>query len=248
MKKVHLILQSKGGVGKSLLTYFLANLFADDSDVLFCDVDESTKTSSERLISILPKERNLYFPILNGDKNFDRELFFQLFEKISKSSYNKIFVDFGAPESQEFRKLLEFEIDAKTLFVALRDLGIELILLVVIAGGDSYKTSYNYYQSLEELIGNALYLKAVMNQGTFGDIEGINFGRQNLTMAAGEDNVLFFGNLGKGFSSEGIKNMVKLAEKIDTKDPKMPFAIKLKLNTIMKEFRQLIDTINEIDN
>jgi cellulose biosynthesis protein BcsQ len=41
MKQVNLILQSKGGVGKSLLTWFLANRYSDEN-VLFMDVDEST--------------------------------------------------------------------------------------------------------------------------------------------------------------------------------------------------------------
>jgi cellulose biosynthesis protein BcsQ len=76
MKQVNLILQSKGGVGKSLLTWFLANRYSSDENVLFMDIDDSTRTSSSRLASILSSpERSLFYPILNEQKKLEREYF-----------------------------------------------------------------------------------------------------------------------------------------------------------------------------
>jgi cellulose biosynthesis protein BcsQ len=67
MKQVNLILQSKGGVGKSLLTWFLANHYSDEN-VLFMDVDESTRTSSSRLASILSSLREVCFILYSMSK------------------------------------------------------------------------------------------------------------------------------------------------------------------------------------
>jgi cellulose biosynthesis protein BcsQ len=182
MKQVHLILQSKGGVGKSLLTWFLANHYSDSESVLFMDVDESTRTSSSRLSSILSSpERSLFYPILNEQKKLEREYFLTLFERISNLSTEQIFLDFGAPESEEFRKLLEYEISAEDLSIELAAMGIELILYVVVAGRDAFESCSRFLLSMNTIVGTHIEIKILMNEGTFGGTEGINFGRESLS-------------------------------------------------------------------
>jgi cellulose biosynthesis protein BcsQ len=103
MKQVNLILQSKGGVGKSLLTWFLANHYSDNSNVLFMDVDESTRTSSSRLASILSSsDRSLFYPILNEQKKLEREYFLSLFERISNLETEVIFWILELPKVKSF--------------------------------------------------------------------------------------------------------------------------------------------------
>ena len=49
-KELNFVLQAKGGVGKSLLTYLLGLAKQTQDSTLFVDVDSSTKTSTRQLI------------------------------------------------------------------------------------------------------------------------------------------------------------------------------------------------------
>jgi hypothetical protein len=66
MKTIQLILQAKGGVGKSLFTWFDAE---KDTKTSFIDLDESTQTSANRLES----KRIRHVEILNDSKHLERE-------------------------------------------------------------------------------------------------------------------------------------------------------------------------------
>lgn len=242
MKKVHLILQSKGGCGKSLLTWFLANHYANNEDVLFMDIDESTKTSSTRLESIIPREQNFFYPILNDTKKLERELFLTMFERISNTHFSMVFLDFGAPESEEFRKLLEFEIDAKSLVEELRSLGIELIVFVVVAGRDAFGSCIRFMTSISEHIDGNIPIKVLMNEGTYGGIESITTGKQQL-MSIGCSSVIPFGNLGDNQSGKDIIKIIANGQK-----PKnMPLAVKLTYKKAMFQIEQLMRECDDRD-
>lgn len=237
--KVHLILQSKGGCGKSLLTWFLANLYANDESVLFMDIDESTKTSSTRLDSILPKGQSVFYPILNEQKKLERELLLNLFEKISCLSATNVFLDFGAPESEEFRKLLEFEIDAESLKEELQSLGIELILFVVVAGRDAFASCTRFLTSLSDLVDGAILTKILMNEGTFGGIEGIAIGKQNLEVFGGNATIFPFGNLGDSQSGKDIIKLISNGQKPEN----LSLAVKLTFKKAMAQVEHLINNL-----
>lgn len=237
--KVHLILQSKGGCGKSLLTWFLANLYANDESVVFMDIDESTKTSSSRLDSILPKGQSIFYPILNEQKKLERELFLNLFEKISRLSATNVFLDFGAPESEEFRKLLEFEIDSKNLMEELQYLGIELILFVVVAGRDAFASCTRFLTSLSDLVDGTIPSKILMNEGTFGGIEGIAIGKQNIEVL-GHTAIFPFGNLGDSQSGKDIIKIISNGQKPEN----LSLAVKLTFKKAMNQVENLM--INSI--
>lgn len=237
MKQVHLILQSKGGVGKSLLTWFLANHYSDSESVLFMDVDESTRTSSSRLASILSTpERSLFYPILNEQKKLEREYFLTLFERISNLSTEQIFLDFGAPESEEFRKLLEYEISAEDLSIELAAMGIELILYVVVAGRDAFESCSRFLLSMNTIVGTHIEIKILMNEGTFGGTEGINFGRESLSKL-GFPKVSSFGNLGESQSGRDIIKLVSLGKKPDN----LSLAMKLTFRKAMNQIEALLN-------
>lgn len=57
MKNYHFIIQAKGGVGKSMLTYLYALNNEQNPSVLFLDVDNSTKTSDRQLGFLREKKR-----------------------------------------------------------------------------------------------------------------------------------------------------------------------------------------------
>lgn len=242
MKKVHLILQSKGGCGKSLLTWFLANYYADKEEVYFMDVDESTKTSSSRLEGILSPERVSFFPILNEQKRLERELFLAMFERISRLKANLLFLDFGAPESEEFKKLLEFEISAESLVEELRELGIELVLFVVVAGRDAFTSSIRFYEALLELADSTIETRLLMNEGTYGGIEAVAMAKQNL-LAMDIPTVYTFGNLGDSQSGKDIIKIVASGQKPEN----MSLAVKLTFKKAMSQIEQLMNANDDRD-
>ena len=134
---IQLILQAKGGVGKSLFTWFVAHA-EKEIRTSFIDLDESTRTSANRLEFIVGVKRIRHFEILNESKRLEREKIISLFESLAKAQSPNIYVDFGASESEEFRKLLEFDIPAENLNTELTFLEIRLQLFVVIAGRDAF--------------------------------------------------------------------------------------------------------------
>jgi cellulose biosynthesis protein BcsQ len=109
MKQVNLVLQSKGGVGKLLFMWFVAQV-EKEAKSAFIDLDESTQTSLMRLGAIVGENRVKGFKILNENKKLEREKILNLFEVIANAKTDKWFVDFGASESEELRRLLEFDI------------------------------------------------------------------------------------------------------------------------------------------
>jgi cellulose biosynthesis protein BcsQ len=237
MKQVNLILQSKGGVGKSLLTWFLANHYSDNNNVLFMDVDESTRTSSSRLASILSSsDRSLFYPILNEQKKLEREYFLSLFERISNLSTEQIFLDFGAPESEEFRKLLEYEISAEDLSIELSAMGISLALYIVIAGRDAFESCSRFLFSMRSIIGSHLKVKVLLNEGTFGGREDLNLVIERLSKM-GISQIYPFGNLGESQSGRDIIELISIGKKPEN----LSLAMKLTFRKAMNQIEALLN-------
>lgn len=204
MKKVHLILQAKGGVGKSLFTWFVAHA-EKDTKTSFIDLDESTHTSSNRLESIVGNKRIRQVEILNESKRLEREKIISLFESLSKAQTPNIYIDFGASESEEFRKLIEFDIPADILKEELIRMEIELKIFVVIAGRDAFVSCFNYYQMLSQHILNQFELTILLNEGTFGGTEATEIVKSKLCSTG----ISFkcFGGLG---DSESGRDVIKI--------------------------------------
>jgi hypothetical protein len=204
MKKVNLILQAKGGVGKSLFTWFVAQA-EKDSKTSFIDLDESTQTSSNRLEYIVGSKRIRHFQILNDSKRMEREKIIALFESLSKAQSPNIFIDFGASESEEFKKLLSLDIPAEILKDELTKMEIEIKIIVVIAGRDAFVSSFHYFEKLSEQILGIFQFEALLNEGTFGGSEALEAVKIEFTSK--QINFKTFGNMGE---SESGKDVIKL--------------------------------------
>ena len=204
MKTIHLILQAKGGVGKSLFTWFVAHA-EKDTKTSFIDLDESTRTSSNRLESLVGNKRIRHIEILNDSKRLEREKIIGLFESLSNAQAPTIYIDFGASESEEFRKLLEFDITASILKEELSSMGIELKIFVVIAGRDAFVSCFNYFQSIVQLITNQFETVLLLNEGTFGGSEAVEIAKTKLTLSG-----LNFKNFGGLGESESGKDVIKI--------------------------------------
>ena len=204
MKTIQLILQAKGGVGKSLFTWFVAHA-EKETKTSFIDLDESTHTSANRLESIVGAKRIRHVEILNDSKRLEREKIISLFESLAKAQSPNIYVDFGASESEEFRKLLEFDIPAENLNTELTFLEIKLQLFVVIAGRDAFIACFNYYENLFKSVDGQFEIIILLNEGTFGSNEALEIVKNRLILT----NIKFhsFGKLG---DSDSGKDVIKI--------------------------------------
>ncbi len=201
MKQINLILQAKGGVGKSLFTWFVAQA-EKDKKTSFIDLDESTKTTSNRPEPVVGKNRSRHVDILNDSKRLEREKIIALFESLSRVQSPIIFIDFGAAESEEFKKLLEFDIPAYILKEELSQMGIDLRFYIIMAGRDAFVACYSYYEKLKLLIETHFQMIVLINEGTFSDAETITLVKQNFI----DTGALFkgFGNLGNAESGRDV--------------------------------------------
>lgn len=169
MKKMHLILQAKGGVGKSLLTYLFALTKAHKPDTLFVDVDSSTKTSTRQLVFL--RENQLEsISLLNNHEMLVRDIFIKYLESVSQTNFKEIFFDFGAPESEQFPALMKHDIPFK-LF--LEKIGYKAHFHIVVAGGGSYFASMDYLQKIGLVINNEFPITVWKNITSFNNSENL---------------------------------------------------------------------------
>lgn len=206
MKQVNLILQSKGGVGKSLFMWFIAQQHKKQK-TFFIDLDESTQTSSARLGAVVGKDRVKAFKILNEYKKLEREKIIGIFEGLANAKSETFYIDFGAPESAEFLSLLLHDVPADILREELVSLGITLRVFVVVAGRDALTSCVNYYNDLSKAIGKAFPLTMVVNMGTFGGIETAEIAIGKL-VELGYDPIKRFGDLGSGSALKEIIDLI----------------------------------------
>ncbi len=169
MKTIYLNIQSKGGAGKSMLTYLQALKHQENDQVAFVDLDSSTQTTSKQLKFIAEKntERIIQIDIFDSFKKIEREKLFQIFEALNVYNYKEIYVDFGAPESEQFPGLfsIDFSIDEFKLFE--KELNVKFIFNVVIAGGTAYSSSFLYLRRITELVDGKFDVYAYINELTF---------------------------------------------------------------------------------
>jgi hypothetical protein len=204
MKTIHLILQAKGGVGKSLFTWFVAHV-EKETKTSFIDLDESTHTSANRLESIVGNKRIRHVEILNDSKRLEREKIIGLFESLSRAQSPNIYIDFGASESEEFKKLLEFDIPSDILKDEMIRMELDLRIFVVVAGRDAFISCFNYFQLLSQQLSEHFKTVILLNEGTFGSSEAFEIIKAKLSSATLEYKC--FGKLGE---SESGKDVIKM--------------------------------------
>lgn len=206
MKQVNLILQSKGGVGKSLFMWFVAQQHKAEKTI-FIDLDESTQTSSARLGAVVGKDRVRSFKILNEYKKLEREKIIGLFEGLATAKSDTFYIDFGAPESAEFLHLLAQDVPADILKEELTALGITLRVFVVVAGRDALSSCVNYYDALSIALSAQFPLTMLVNMGTFGGIETAEKAIEKL-VELGYAPIKRFGDLGSGGALKEIIDLI----------------------------------------
>jgi len=243
MKQLNFILQSKGGVGKSFLVWLLANQEKENETALFIDLDNSTQTSNARLARLVGQNRVSHYSILDENKKIEREEFLNMLQAFSQIPAQKIYIDFGAPESEEFLKFLRYEFSAETLKEAADMLEISIRFNVIIAGNDTVSACLNYSQALTGLIQDYFPVLWFYNVGLSGGIETRETTKIGLITVIEQNGLkaqlIPFGDLG---FSQSAKDIVKMLADGSTPDT-LPFASKLKFNQVMKEFQSSLSHV-----
>lgn len=161
-RKFHFILQAKGGVGKSLHTYLRA-VAETESSSLFVDVDSSTKTSSRQLL-FLGQDRLESVSLIDKRDVLVRDLFVGYLESLIDCPFDEVYMDFGAPESEQFPALVSRDLDFKAWC---DELGFEVTFHIVMAAGGAYLACAEYLRKMFEVLDGQFEIVAWENIYTF---------------------------------------------------------------------------------
>lgn len=162
-RKINLILQGKGGTGKSLYTYLRA-LSEMGSSSLFVDADDFAKTSSNQLIFLAEKRRTT-LSLRTTERSLtkiDLAIFIQSLNMLPFE--NEAFIDFGSLES---RQILELDLSNPDFAPDCDALGLSLHFHIIVAGGGNYQPCEQYLSKIFEAVDPWFELTAWKNQGTF---------------------------------------------------------------------------------
>lgn len=168
MKKFYFNVQSKGGAGKSMLTYLQALKFENNTQTAFIDLDSSTKTSSRQLNFLNANETRLFeVDILDEHKKIEREKLFSVLEKAGETGFENIIIDFGAAESEQFVRLLSMDFKMQDFLEFAQFLEAEFVFNVVMAGGPSYIACFSYLKEIVTILDSKMSLYIYANEFTF---------------------------------------------------------------------------------
>jgi hypothetical protein len=143
-KKIYFITQAKGGAGKSVLAFMLAEKYRD---AVILDLDDATTTSIKQLAYRKPVKVSFLDPMT---KRIDRGAFNGLFESVVEANMGLFIADLGASVAEQLPKYFAMNgIDA--IMEVLDISNIQLQIVCVVGGGNIFKATMEY---LAELVGS----------------------------------------------------------------------------------------------
>ncbi|GAB3179655.1 P-loop NTPase family protein [Telluribacter humicola] len=167
-KRFNFIIQAKGGVGKSFLTYLIAVKYERDATRTFIDVDGSTRTSTTQLRFLARHDRRLAdIDLLDGYRKIARDRLFDSLQQLADVSNQVFYLDFGAPESEQIPALLTLDLDQDELREFEQYLNAHFVFHVVVAGGTAYTACVEYLMKIYQAVGRNFPIVVWMNVNTF---------------------------------------------------------------------------------
>lgn len=167
MKVFYFNIQEKGGAGKSMLTYLQALKNEAIKSAAFVDLDSSSKTSSLQLKFLKSSERLFAANIFDNLKKIEREKLFEIIEGFCSTDFERFYIDFGAPESQQLPDLFSIDFSADEFLVFQKELGVKFVFNVIMAGGSSYIPSFEYLKRIIEPLKGKFDVIVYINEFTF---------------------------------------------------------------------------------
>jgi hypothetical protein len=166
-KTIHFIIQSKGGVGKSFLTYLYALKNQENAEVAFFDLDSSTETTERQLKFLKAKGRVYQVSLLDERRKIIRDRLLSSIKQLVEMEYQELYLDFGAPESEQLPALFSFDFSAAALKKFEIKLNVTFIFHIVIAGNTAYLPSTEYLNVFHQTVGENFSMIVHPNEYTF---------------------------------------------------------------------------------
>ena len=140
-KKIYFITQAKGGSGKSVLAFMLAEKYRE---AVVLDLDDATTTSMKQLAYREP----IQVTFLDSEtKRIDRGAFNGLFKSVVESDMDLFIADLGASVAEQLPKYFSMS-GIETIMDLLWKIDIKLQLVCVVGGGNIFKATMVYLEEL----------------------------------------------------------------------------------------------------
>lgn len=155
-KKIYFITQAKGGSGKSVLTFMLAEKY---KTAMLLDLDDATTTTMKQLayrdpikVSFLDRET----------RRIDRGAFNGLFESVMEAKGDLFIADLGASVAEQLPKYIAMngiEVITDLLYAC----EIQLQIICVVGGGNIFKATIEYLVELVAATNGAFEIVVAHN-------------------------------------------------------------------------------------
>lgn len=155
-KKIYLITASKGGCGKSTLSWMCAEKY---KDAVILDLDDATTTTMKQLAYRKPIKVSFLDPTT---KRIDRGAFNGMFESIIEAKKDLFIADLGASVAEQLPKYF-FANGADVIMEILNGSGIEVQVVCVVGGGNIFKATMEYLVELNESTNGAINIIVAHN-------------------------------------------------------------------------------------
>lgn len=155
-KKIYFITQAKGGAGKSVLAFMLAEKY---KEAIILDLDDATTTSIKQLAYRKPIRVSFLDQVT---KRIDRGAFNGLFESVIEANKELFIADLGASVAEQLPKYFSMN-GVDFITDVLEASNIELQIVCVVGGGNIFKATMEYLAELVESTNGYLDITVAHN-------------------------------------------------------------------------------------
>jgi len=155
-KKIIFITQAKGGSGKSVLAFMLAEKY---KAAAILDLDDATTTSMKQLAYRNPVQVSFLDPTT---KRIDRGAFNSLFKSAVDADSELLISDLGASVAEQLPKYFSLN-GVESIAEMLQANDIQLQLVCVIGGGNIFKATMEYLAELVNSVSNKFEIIVASN-------------------------------------------------------------------------------------
>jgi len=155
-KKIQFITQAKGGSGKSVLAFMLAE---KHKNAVILDLDDATTTTMKQLAYREP----IKVTFLDYEtKRIDRSAFNSLFESVVEADRELFIADLGASVAEQLPKY--FSVNGIEVITEVLDKSdIQLQVICVVGGGNIFKATMEYLVELVDSVNGHLEIIVAHN-------------------------------------------------------------------------------------
>lgn len=155
-KRIHFITQAKGGSGKSVLAFMLAEKY---KEAAILDLDDATTTTMKQLAYRKPVKVSFLDP---ATKRIDRGAFNGLFESVIEAKKEFFIADLGASVAEQLPKYFSIN-GIDVIMEVLESSEVHLQIVCVVGGGNIFKATMEYLIELVESTEGQLGITVALN-------------------------------------------------------------------------------------